>query len=142
MQRPYFKVLSVDAAIKNGDSEYPYQTGTCWDGSHFDGERIIFHFVCRPDEIHAGDVISGVPNVAQPQLIQDIALEQSAKDIVAMFAPPEPFQFPPEPAPQPKMELTADLEMAVRGNYLAPADLLELGRRFLALEKFVKERVQ
>lgn len=144
-----YQVLSVNPVLKtktrrwiatvNGEptiqaESKSYQTGTCTDGSEFQGEKTIYQFETDDlNVIEVGDAISGRVDHRTPTLVSEALIERGKNAVRPLKLTPKPLPSVDFNKPDPNVEYSAPA-----GAVLTFADLTqmvqELQRRVRALE--------
>lgn len=135
-----YQVLSVNPELKtktrrwlatvNGEptiqsASKSYQTGTCTDGSEFEGEKTIYQFETDDlNVIETGDAISGRVDHRTPTLVTEALIERGRNAVRPLRDKPKPLPVQDFNKPDPNVEYAAP-----PGVDLTFEDLIQIVRK-------------
>ena len=118
-----YQVLSVNPELKtktrrwiatvNGEptiqsESKSYQTGTCTDGSEFEGEKTVYQFETGDlNVIDVGDAISGRVDHRTPTLVTEALIERGKNAVRPLKHVPKPLPSVDFNKPDPSVEYSA-----------------------------------
>jgi hypothetical protein len=127
-----YKVTSINPEI-HCQGETKWQIGRASDGSQIEGEIFQYGFQFEPGTLAVGDIISADWNLRNPEVIEDVFLEQKAR-------PPVPQTAAAHNA-QATGSCTFTADDSTRAPQSTSITVADLNARLTALEAILKSHL-